>query len=76
MPGKLFPEVSAEIFNQANKAHSINATTILLILIEKGIATPEEIDKARTQATHIVDQEFAKKEEAARNTHSGTAKSQ
>jgi len=49
--------------NEALMVHSVNYATIVTLLIEKGIATPEEIVAARVRATSMVDQVAAEKQE-------------
>ncbi len=51
--------------NQANMAHATNHLTLLIALVEKGILSDDEIESARIQATHFVEQEWAKKREEA-----------
>jgi hypothetical protein len=63
MFGDLFGGVTAEQVNQANQVHAVNYLTLTLVLIEKGIITADEIEKARVQATHFVEQEWARKRE-------------
>lgn len=43
--------------------HAVNYLTLTLVLVEKGIITADEIEKARVQATHLVEQEWARKRE-------------
>ncbi len=52
--------------NEVNKAHVINNMAIALLLIEKGIITDDELDKARNQATHIIDQIWTANQDQAR----------
>ena len=67
MFGDIFGVTASEV-NQSNQAHAVNYLTLTLLLIEKGIITDDEIERARTQATHFVEQEWArKKEEAAKD---------
>lgn len=67
MFGALFG-VMAHDLNDSNKAHVINNMAVALLLIEKGIITDDELDKARQKATHIIDQIWtAKQDEAAKN---------
>lgn len=56
----LLRDTASEI-NQSNQAHAVNHLTLFLLLIEKGIITNEEAEQARIQATHIVEQEWARK---------------
>ena len=55
--------VTAEHVNQSNQVHAINHLTIMLVLVEKGLVTAEEVEAARTRATQFVDQEWARKRE-------------
>ncbi len=57
----LFGGVTAEHVNQSNQAHAVNHLTLLLLLVEKGIVTNEEVEVARAKAVQFVDQEWAKK---------------
>ena len=62
----MFGPTASEI-NQANQAHAVNHITLLSLLLDKGIVTADEVAAAQIKATHIVEQEWArKKEEAAR----------
>lgn len=65
MFGDLFGGVTVECLNQSNQAHAINYLTLAIILIEKGIISEDEIEKTRVQATHLVEQEWARKREDA-----------
>ncbi len=65
MFGDLFGVTPSQV-DESNKAHVINNMAIVLLLIEKGIITNDELDKARTKATHIIDQVWAAKQEQAR----------
>lgn len=49
--------------NEALKVHSVNYATVILLLVEKGIVSDEEVVRARIQATHAVDQILAQKQE-------------
>lgn len=60
---RMFNEVLAEQINQSNQAHAVNYMTLVLALIEKGVISADEIEKARSQATHFVEQEWARKRE-------------
>lgn len=53
-----FPYVD---FNEANKAHAIAYGALTIALLDKGVLSREEYDRALAQATVIVDQEFARK---------------
>lgn len=65
MFGDLFSVTPSQV-NEANQAHAINHLALAMLLIEKGIITDDELDKARTQATHIVEQAWAEKRERAK----------
>lgn len=58
------PPVAADL-NQANQAHATAYGALLILLIDKGIITREEYDRAYIQAQHTVSQEFAKKRDEA-----------
>ncbi len=60
----LFSGISAENFNQSNQAHAVNWLALAIVLVEKGILSVDEFEKARVKATHLVEQEFAKKRDA------------
>lgn len=57
--------VSADLVNESNKAHAVNAVAIMDILISKGICTQEDINVALVKATALIDQAWAEKREAA-----------
>jgi len=57
----LEPHPSASQFNDANKAHAIAYGALTILLLDKGIITKEDYDRAFAQATVIIDQEFARK---------------
>ncbi len=57
-----------KIINESNQTHCVNYITIMIALLEKGIVSEEDLEKARIKATHIVDQEWAKKQEEAQKT--------
>lgn len=63
MFGDLFGGVTAEQVNQANQVHVVNYVTLAFLLVDKGVITGDEIEKARVKATHFVEQEFARKRE-------------
>ncbi len=65
MFGDLFGVTPLQV-DESNKAHVINNMAIAILLIEKGIISGDELDKARNQATHIIDQVWAAKQEQAR----------
>lgn len=48
-------------YNEANAAHAAAYGALTIILLDKGIITLEEYDRAYAQATVIIDQEFARK---------------
>lgn len=52
--------------NEASRAHATNFATLMIVLLEKGIISSEEIDAARVRATSLVDQEFARKRDEQR----------
>ncbi len=65
MFGDLLGGVTASEVNESNQAHAVNYLTLTLLLIEKEIVTADELERARTQATHFVEQEWARKKEQA-----------
>ncbi len=77
MFGDLFGVTREQALGSA-KALAINNVAIALVLIEKGIITDDELDKAHTKATHMVDQGFAAQQEKAQKEfdeeHPGTRK--
>jgi len=58
---------SAEDFNEANQAHAVNYGALLIALIDKGVITEAEYSRACARATHIMEQEFAKKRDDAKH---------
>ena len=50
--------------NEANKAHAIAYGALTIALLDKGVITREEYDRAYAQATVIVDQEEARQRDA------------
>ena len=74
----LFGGVTAETVDQSNQAHVTNYLAIAFVLLEKGLITNEELDNARTKSVHFVEQEWARKKEAAQKEfdeeHPGTRK--
>ena len=54
--------------NEANKQHAVAYGALLIALVDKGVITQEEYDRAYIQAQHIVSQEFAKKRDEAQKT--------
>lgn len=66
MFGDLFGSgVTAEHVNAGNQAHEINSLALATVLVDKGIITIDELAKARVQATHVVEQAWARKKEEA-----------
>lgn len=53
--------IDPDLFNQANQTHAIAYGALLIVLIDKGVITEDEYDRAVARATHIMVQEFAKK---------------
>ena len=51
--------------NDSNKTHATNYGAILIALMDKGIITEEEYDRAYIRAQHIISQEFARKRDDA-----------
>lgn len=56
---------SIQQFQDSHVHHATNYLALALLLIEKGIITDDDLDRARTQATHIIDQVVAQKQEEA-----------
>lgn len=59
----LFGGPTTSQINEALTVQSVNYATIVTLLLEKGLATHEEISLARVKATHMVDQLRAKQQE-------------
>ena len=53
--------VSADIVNQSNEAHAVNFVTLMFALVDRGVLSVDEIEKARAKAIHFVEQELAQK---------------
>lgn len=51
--------------NEANQAHAVNYMAIVIALVNKGILTMDEYERAKVQATSLVEQEFAQKRDEA-----------
>jgi hypothetical protein len=51
--------------NEANKTHATAYGALIIALIEKGVITQQEYDRAYIQAQHDVSQEFARKRDEA-----------
>ena len=51
--------------NEANKQHAVAYGALIIALIDKGIITQEEYDRAYIQAQHTLSQEFARKRDEA-----------
>lgn len=56
----------ADDFNESNKTHAVAYGALVIALLDKGIITQEEYDRAYAQATVIIDQEFARKRDTPR----------
>lgn len=54
-------KVTAEHINDSNVCHAINHMTLVLALVEKGVLSCEDLERARSKATHCVDQAWAEK---------------
>jgi hypothetical protein len=54
-------EEMSRLLDQSNKAHVTTCTALFLALIDKGIIKPEEMDRYKMQATHAIDQEWARR---------------
>ena len=59
--------------NEANQTHAVAYGAILISLIDKGVLTQYEYDRAHARATQIMDQEFAKKRDDAGNQEEETS---
>ena len=53
-------------FNESNKTQAIAYGALTIALLDKGIISQEEYDRAYAQATAIIDQEFARKRDTPR----------
>ena len=53
----LKPVISA--INDIHQGHSVNHMTLTILLLKKGLIDQDELDAARAQATHMVEQEWA-----------------
>lgn len=51
----------ADTINQANQQHAAAYGALVILLIDKGIITKQEYDRAYIQAQHELSQEFARK---------------
>ncbi len=49
------------IIDESNKAHLVQQSAIVMVLMDKGIVTQEEWDRYRIKAIHLVDQMWAEK---------------
>lgn len=58
--------VTAHEFNESNKAHAINVLGLIIALVDAGLITDEQIERARITATHAIDQAWAEKMEEAK----------
>ncbi len=47
--------------------HAIQYLALVLLLVEKGIITDDELDRSRARATQLVDQIVAQQKEEAKN---------
>ena len=64
----MFSDLFGPSFQQLEDSHLHHATNFLalaMLLIEKGVITDEELDRTKTQATHLIDQLAAQKKEEA-----------
>lgn len=55
--------------NEANQLHAAAYGALVILLIEKGIITRDEYDRAYIQATHDLEQEFARKRDEQGHRH-------
>ncbi len=51
--------------DDANKTHATEYMAVQIALLDKGLLTEKDLNRARIQAQHIVSQEYARKRDAA-----------
>ena len=56
---------SIEQFQESHIHHATEHLALVLVLVKKGIVTDDELEAARAQATHIIDQIAAQKKQEA-----------
>jgi hypothetical protein len=61
----------ATAINEANQAHAAAYGALVILLIDKGIITREEYDRAYIQAQHSLSQEFARKRDKVKEKDNG-----
>lgn len=61
------PHKQAQIQEEFHKAHAIAYGALTIALLENGVISQEQYDRAFAQATHIVDEEYALKRDSQRN---------
>ena len=57
------PRWTEAMIADVNQAHVVNHIGLLFALLAKGVITSEDYDRGKMQATHVVDQVFAEKQE-------------
>jgi hypothetical protein len=57
--------LAEQSLNESNQNHAVAYGAILIALLDKGVITQDEYDRAYILAQHIISQEFAKKREEA-----------
>lgn len=60
----LLGPTAAEL-NESNQSHATAYGALIILLIDKGVFTHEEYDRAYIRAQHIISQEFARKRDEA-----------
>ena len=66
LPIHVYKKLLADL-DEANKAHAIAYGALTIALLENGVLTTEQYDRAFAQATHEVDEEFARKRDKGAN---------
>lgn len=64
----MFDDLFGPSLQQVRESHIHHATNyiaLVLLLVEKGVITDDELGKARTRATHMIDQVVAEQREEA-----------
>lgn len=62
---------TAEELNESNQIHAAAYGAILILLVDKGIITKDEYDRAYIQAQHTLSQEFARKRDEQKDLSKG-----
>jgi hypothetical protein len=53
--------MAEQAMNESNQTHATAYGALIILLIDKGIITQKEYDRAYIQAQHDISQEFARK---------------